>query len=102
MARVPKTSGQGSQRKSYQSGWRSGQRGTGAPGLGDIKPLRTSGPGVASGARGYGKGEGFQAPRNQPYRTEPDPDIVPFGVSNLDNLNSFLKAKPPKPKKGFT
>ena len=102
MARVPKTSGQGSSRASYQAGWRSGQRGTGAPGSSGssgFKPLRGESGGQTSGTRAYGKGSGYQAPDNKPYAAEYDPDLVPFGVSNLKTLQGVL---PGKPKKGFS
>lgn len=95
MAKVPKSSGQGVSRGSYQSGWRSGQRGTGAPGASGFKPLRGETGGQASGARSYGK-DGYQAPKNQPFTTEPASDLVPFGVSNLKALENFPGAKPKK------
>jgi len=97
MARVPKTSGQGTARRSYQTGYRTGMHGTGAPGGGDIKPLRTPKVDMPSSTRSYGKGDVlFHAPKDQPYNTELSPDLIPFGVSNLKALDAFPGKKPKK------
>jgi hypothetical protein len=94
MAKVPKSSGQGTSRKAYQTGYRGGMRGTGAPSLGDAKPLRAPAQ-ESSGPRSYGKGDVlFHAPKDQPFKTEVAPDLVPFGVSNLKAIDAFPGKKP--------
>lgn len=63
--KVPKTSGQGTSRKSYQEARSLGQKGTGLPGF---KPVRL-GTQAVKDKRSYGKSSGFQ-PASTPFNVD--------------------------------
>lgn len=99
MPRVSKTSGQGVSRKAYQTAYRSGARGTGAPGGGNAvktAPVEsTSGTGSGS-ARSYEKAGGM----NVSYGNTLSPtDLTELGGMPPVNKNSRALKLTPSTKK---